>query len=835
MRQRISPKPRDGLIIAFAVPVLIMIIIFIQRGIFPFGDQTFLRSDMYHQYAPFFSEFQYKLRNGGSLLYSWDIGLGVNFSALYAYYLASPLNWLIIFWPKDYVIEFMTLMIVIKTGLAGLSFAWYLNRKFHANLAGIGFFGIFYAMSGYMAAYSWNIMWLDCIVLFPLVMLGVEQLVNRGRSLLYCVTLAVCILSNYYISIMICLFLVIYFVALLILKKPGRPRRYVAAAARFATYSLLAGGLAAIILLPELIALQATASGSFTFPQTVTTYFSIFDMIARHIGNIESEVGLDHWPNIYCGVAVLMFFLLYIATKKVSLKEKCVYCGLLFIMLAGFSINVLNFIWHGLHYPNSLPARQSFIYIFLMLVVCFRAYQYLREMPPKYLAIAFIGAVVFVLLAEELVTAEHFHWYVYYIAIIFLAIYAGLILLWRSGRTGLAMVLAITAVSIEAGLNMTLTSVTTTSREAYVRDNADVAVLLDSVSGNEDFYRVEKVTRKTKNDGAWMHFPSVSLFSSVANADLSSFFRQIGCEASTNAYSITGSTPLVDSLFGVEYALYSEPVSNTDILMYLRESGDTYLYRNIYALPLGFIVPSDLDECWQYYLSNPADVQNDLCLLLGADDALIPEEVMTAGDTLTFTASETGDYYVFVKNSKIKKVRAVLPSGAKTFDNVDRGYFLELGTIAAGTQVTLTVQESSESMNASVYRFNDDALIQVYDILNGSGLHLTSWKDTSLAGTIDVGDAGTLFLSIPYDAGWTVKVDGEKVETKKLFDAFLSVNLTEGTHEITMDYMPQGFTAGAWITIGSLAVFIILQLLKKRADERAAAERRKKIMGGADQ
>ena len=58
---------------------------------------------MYHQYAPFFSEFQHKLRTGGSLLYSWDVGMGVNFAALYAYYLASPLNWLVILCPKAYI------------------------------------------------------------------------------------------------------------------------------------------------------------------------------------------------------------------------------------------------------------------------------------------------------------------------------------------------------------------------------------------------------------------------------------------------------------------------------------------------------------------------------------------------------------------------------------------------------------------------------------------------------------------------------------------------------------------------------------------------------------
>ena len=89
-------RPSDAYLISFIVPLLVMIAIFIVRGIFPFGSESFLRTDMYHQYAPFFSEFQYKLQHGGSLLYSWDVGLGINFAALYSYYLASPLNYLII-------------------------------------------------------------------------------------------------------------------------------------------------------------------------------------------------------------------------------------------------------------------------------------------------------------------------------------------------------------------------------------------------------------------------------------------------------------------------------------------------------------------------------------------------------------------------------------------------------------------------------------------------------------------------------------------------------------------------------------------------------------------
>ena len=179
----------DALIAAFVIPMVIMLLIFVQRGIFPFGEETFLRTDMYHQYAPFFSEFQYKLTHGGSLLYSWDVGMGVNFSALYAYYLASPFNWLLILCPKGLVIEFMTCQIVFKIGLSGLTMAYYLRKHCRTRDFGVAFFGIFYALSGYMAAYSWNIMWLDCIILFPLIVLGLEHLVKDGKGMLYCITL----------------------------------------------------------------------------------------------------------------------------------------------------------------------------------------------------------------------------------------------------------------------------------------------------------------------------------------------------------------------------------------------------------------------------------------------------------------------------------------------------------------------------------------------------------------------------------------------------------------------------------------------------------------------
>lgn len=829
-------KPRDGYIAAFFVPVVIMIIIFAQRGIFPFGEESFLRTDMYHQYAPFFSEFRHKLAEGGSLLYSWDIGLGVNFAALYAYYLASPLNWLLILCPGKYVIEFMTAAIVLKIGLAGLSFTWYLRKRSGVTDFGASFFGIFYALSGYMAAYSWNIMWLDCIVLFPLILLGLEQLVREKKGLLYCISLALSILSNYYISIMICIFMVIYFAVLMVLDWENFKDGWGKCIGLFAGCSLLAGGLAAVVLLPEISALQSTASGEMSFPQTVESYFSIVDMLARHIGNVQVEIGLEHWPNIYCGTAVLMLFLLYLVCRNISLREKAVYCSLLLFFLASFSVNVLNFIWHGFHYPNSLPARQSFIYIALMLTVCFQAYRNLDRFSDRSILAAFLGAVSFVLLSQKFREGdEAYHFAVFYGAIFFLAVYAGLMVLYRRRgqgergrkRAALAALLTLFTVCVEAAVNTTCTSVTTTSRTAYTADNEAVETLAASLKGSADFYRIEKTDQRTKNDGAWMHFPSVSLFSSMAHADVTEFMKSLGCEGSTNAYSITGSTPFVDCLLSVRYAFYPREQS-MDRLEYVQDYQGTYLYANRYALPLGFMIPDIMKNEWHLNMANPADVQNSLCSLFDAPDVLQEETGLGNGPSLIYTPEEAGEYYAFVSNKQVKSVSLKKGEEKDTFDNINRGYLVEVGMVEAGETLAFQNEEGNEDLGIRLYRYNEAGLEHVYRKLAESLLTLSVWEDDRLKGTVDAGMGGTLFTSIPYDKGWTVTVDGQERQPQELFGAFLGIELEPGSHVIECSYLPEGLREGMIISLLCAAVLAAAVFIsqRRRQKERKAMRRR---------
>ena len=394
-------KKRGPLLAAFCIPLLITLIICVNREIYPFGDQCMLHIDMYHQYCPFFTELMEKLKTGGSPFYSWNIGLGADFVSLYAYYLASPLNWLLILWPRGYVIEFMTALSILKIALSGLTFTYYLGEHFlvwqdAGNAAAVirtekktavrlpadvasyaaAVCGAAYALCAFMAAYAWNLMWTDCMVLAPLVILGLERLIRDNRPGLYYVSLAVCILSNYYISIMICIFLVLWFLLYWMEHRASGYRAWI----RFAWYSLLAGATGAVLILPTAKVLSLSGASGISFPETMEWYFNIVSELARSLLAVDVYTGDSHWPNLYCGIFALFLLFLYVWNRAVPWKKKLPRLALVVFFWLSFSNNMLDFIWHGLHFPTSLPGRQSFLYAFLVLVIAYEALLYIREL-----------------------------------------------------------------------------------------------------------------------------------------------------------------------------------------------------------------------------------------------------------------------------------------------------------------------------------------------------------------------------------------------------------------------------------------------------------------------
>lgn len=807
-------------LISFIVPIVVLLAIYISRGIYPFGDQMYLRSDMYHQYAPFYSELMDKLKNGGSLTYSWNIGLGVNFTALYAYYLSSPVNWLLGLMPQEHLPEIMSIFITLKLALASVNTSLYISKKYNSKSIAISIFGVFYALSAYTAAYSWNIMWLDCIMIFPIIMMGIEKLMKEDDGIIYCLSLGFCILSNYYISIMVCLFLIIYFFVTFFTLEERSMKIFIRKGLRFAGYSLLAGGFASILLFPEIYALSLTASSDMNFPSKLTNYFSIIEMLIRHLINTPVSIGLDHLPNIYCGVAVFLLFPLYIMNKNIPTRKKMLFTTTLLVFLTAFNFNIPNYIWHGLHFPNSLPCRQSFIYIFLLLIMCYEALRDIKTYSNKQLTTALWIAIAFLLYVEQTYVGDDFDFGIVYLSGAFIGIYMLLMYLYRKKKIAIHFMIFFLFVTTigECMMNMEETGYSTTGRTSYLSDNNAITNLTDKVMETDDtFYRFTKFDGyRSKNDTAWHHINGVSLFSSTANAGVTAFLGGLGCEHSTNSYSYNGATPLTSAMLSVKYVLAKSSMQESELLSFVDTEEGVNLYENLYTLPLGYMVPDYLDDSWNISMSNPFDVQNSFLELTAEEYNVFSSiEYDTTGTTVTINPTYDENIYLLVTSSDVDKINVTINGKTTSYKNIKREHIVDLGKCFRGEEITVTAEDNAD-ITLMAYTIDTDAFIRAINKLNEQGLNITQFSDTYIEGTITANDGQSMITSIPYDEGWALYVDGVRTEYYAFEDAFIAVDLEEGEHTITMDYIPCGFEFGIFVTCICVLIIIVIIILKKK-------------------
>ena len=836
---------RAVLVLSLLIPTIIMLALFVINRIYPFGDRSFLFSDMYHQYMPFFSELLHKVRGGESLSFSFNVGIGSNFLALFVYYLASPFHIFSLLVPESHLMEFMSYLIVLKIGLAGLTSYLYLKKHFQAedakdvgdapeslwtkkrgNDIGALFFSCFYALSGFMAAYNYNIMWVDCVVLLPLIVLGLERLVKEGRGGLYCVTLALSIFTNYYISIMICIFLVLYFILLLALEKDwvhniwkkGIPGYFV-------LYSLLAGGMAAVLLIPEVCAILRTDFGDMDFPKKVESYFSVLDMLARHCMCVYTERGLDHWPNIYCGSAVLLMVPLYLMNRRISIREKFCRMALAGFLLISFSTNVLDFIWHGLNYPDSLPARQSFLYIFLVLTMCYEAFRGVREMEGQQILYSFLWALGFILFCGKFIDHEDFELGVKLLTLVFAGVYAVLVYLYRTRQKRMTLqavaVAALVMMVAESAINTYGTSVGTVSRSAYLGQQKDYKALYEVTRTREEgFYRLEKFTRKTKNDGTLTGYPTASVFSSTLNSYVMDMYQRLGMRHSKVYYGFDGATALVSAMLNVNYMFGESEKYENSLYTLLGQSGDVFLYQCNALLPFGYVAPLgfDLPEGFE---GNGLLLQNQMAEDLGAEGMLFrPVRAEAARDDVVFTAQEGGYYYAVLTASGTNKVDCIGGSSdEEKFKDLKKGSVLYLGYLEKGQTITLTngnEEDETPRVDADVYAMDREVLGQVLELLSAQHMEHVVWESDFLSGDITMAQAGRLILSVPYEAGWKVLVNGEEVEGALFGGCLMAFDLEPGEYRFEMKYVPEGSYAGAAVSAVSIVAFAMIQTIRRR-------------------
>lgn len=336
--------------------------------------------------------------------------------------------------------------------------------------------------------------------------------------------------------------------------------------------------------------------------------------------------------------------------------------------------------------------------------------------------------------------------------------------------------------------------------------------------------------KMTKNDSQLANYPSASLFSSTLNSSVANLYERWGMRHSKVFYSFEGATPLTSALLNVGYMFGDGENMPQDDSQAQDEQGMLYklldsteevnLYQCTYGLPFGYVAPTgyDMEES---EISNPITMQNGLVKELGISDELFERaDDKDVGNDIELTAQEAGYYYAVVTKSGTTKVNAKAPYGEKSFKDLKVDSILYLGYLGKNQKITLengNEEDTTPDLSMGLYRLNQEVMAQIIDILSTQHLEKVTYDDRHIAGSLHLESAGRLILSVPYEAGWTVLINGEEVEPETFGECLMAFDLEEGDYDVSMSYVPQGKIAGTVISLLSVVVLgVVIALERKR-------------------
>ena len=546
-----------AILTAFLLPVIIFLLLLFRHHIVPFGETTLLISDLDTQYIEFMAEYRRILLGQGSLFWSWHAGLGMNFTALAAYYLASPFNFLLILFPQNELPLAVTVLTTLKLGCAGAAFAYFIQTH-HKNpeYRLIPVFSACYALSAYSLGYAFNIMWLDAMIILPLLCAGIDRLIDTKRKAMtvLMLMLALSFLSQFYMAWMTGSFCALYYVTQILIRKIGS-RGFLHICFRFFLCVGIAMGLSAFLLLPAFFVLKNNMGliGQ-TFPDP-EGQFSFFRIIPKlFLGSFDGVK--DCLPHIYCGLPAIFGALLYFTRKDIQTREKIISGLVTGFLLFSFWFKPLDFLWHAMDHPSWFPFRYAFVFCFWILSLAYTGFSgYKTETLKKYFLI-FTAAEILVLAAASGLQRRDFVFLM--LNSIFLLSCAILNLNKTKTIRIVSLALAVSAELFING-NMIISDFSGgyTGKSDYLSFHEHYRKLTEAVlpKGNE-FYRMEKNEYRNYNDPLGIGYPGISHFSSTASTRQAEFLKRLGFNCYATWCTYEGSTAASDALLGVRYEFW---------------------------------------------------------------------------------------------------------------------------------------------------------------------------------------------------------------------------------------------------------------------------------------
>lgn len=860
------------LVLAFAIPFVILCIAFAYRGIVPFGDNTVFMWDSKLQYKDYFGYLWDVLHGNASLAYSASKSLGGQMAGLVAYYLTCPLNLLMYFLDKSQIGLFLSIETILKMAFAGVTASYFLKKRYNINTAVVLVLSTCYALMEYNVYYCRNIMWLDGAVMLPLAALGAYELLHHNKKGLLFFSVAVTIISNWYSGFMVCLMTGFYFLFEFALKYDWKNVKAIAGKAfadcvKFGADMVLGVMASAVILLPACLSLVGGkasfrliyASMNFSFLYT----FKGFD--------INSTINTKESPILYIGGIVLLFVAYYLFDKRVDVKAKICSAALFVFMIFGFCFKEFELMWTAFVESHSYNYRFAFVFGFVMIMLAGRAVEAIKingdtlDKKAVFKALALIAGVALVLdlhgaFANRFIANAYLFIFAVYALLLFGVYCSKNSHLQKAVSTALIALFAFGELGVNAVLAFKDYSFSNNVYSSYAKNMEDIVGELNAK--DDSFFRFEKnysYLSETNSECATCEpllfgYNSIEHYSSTYDRNVDEFMASMGYSDSTYVPDEDSedeilfptdtywNSPMIlmETLLGVKYELAQNQtfgMSEYSMDAEMPEGGYA-MYVNENALPMAYNVDSSALDKPDYTLNPFENQQMFVNSLLGDDipvyDHLNPQlsEMKNGKEKYTVTASTDGPVYFYTDGTDADRAEekknvhsdnrhenCELYVNGEYVQNTCQRFLLNavyLGEFKAGDVIEIELRhvsknKSEHSKEHVVYvsQLSEAAYRDVCSRLSAGSETNLNINGNKISGRYTADHDSLVMLTIPYADGWTVKVDGEKAECKEVSGTFIGLELTAGEHQIEMEFHTPSQKLANVVSLAGVAGFAL--------------------------
>ncbi|MHC5249890.1 YfhO family protein [Enterococcus sp. LJL90] len=824
------------------LPLGMMMIVWASLNVAPFGDGNLLVSDTGTQYLEFIHLFK-KFFEEGFSSYSFSNGIGGSIEALSGYYLISPFNLIALLFADEQMPIAIIWIMTTKIALIGGSMYFYLARHYQETSLWTLVFSTAYSFCGFVVAYSLNFMWLDALIFLPLVAYGLEKLWRRETGFLYGISLLLTIVTNYYLGYMVCIFAVLYSLYLYWLDNPQRDAWRIKVLwqrwRKFLTISIAAGLATGFILIPSLYGMLQTAKTDFSltdflpFPRFLFSAFSQLGM-----GTYNFEMRLDHLPTMYTGIIVMLLFISFFMANKIDPREKKGAAFLVGCLFASFIIELFNTVWHMFQSPAGFPYRNTFIFSFLVVRFAYEGflhlkkdYNYKRAARTIWKSAAILSGLILIgqlgIIFEDAWFNESYVGGNFVVESLLVIWLGGLLLvLFFQQQKKIWLVLAALLTLGELGDNYryAIQDLDYGSQKQYANYYVAQEDLVDQLTDDQPLFRINEksdeenngysIGYNSYNDGFLYNFSDISSYTSTLEKDVLDTLVNLGIYSKNERrFTYVDENPVLNLLLNVRYSI--KPNEIKDRTPEFVEN-NLYVYQNEEALGMGLLVNrSDVELKANQVIENQEKILQSLRAEVNPyfrSAELIDVDTTVEGKTtMTLKTTAAGNLFMYLPNVRWRQIDSFKVNGEEhqTDITIMTNQLFNLGYFDSQAEIVLTFKTDNafDYTDWQIATLAQDQFAELLAEQDQFAVQLNSQRDDYLYGSVTAAsDNKRLFLSIPYDGDWTVKIDGKPVTTEKVYGSFLSVLVPEGAHAISLTYLSKPNLYGGILSLSVIGL-----------------------------